>query len=266
MHARELVLLVFRHAKGWGKKIDNPAEAIERKQVGSFEARERNLDRHEIKTFFDNLQETGTAPSLRLAVKFVLLTMVRKGEFIGATWPEINWERATWTIPKERMKADKEHIVYLSEQALDILETLKALYPTSKYLHPSRYDSHEPISHATLNRTIDAAVRRINANLPVNAEPFASFTVHDLRRTASTRLNDALFPEPLIEACLAHVKKDKVASAYNHAKLAGPRRALLQAWADMVETWCRGESARDLIREAKDKIADAAHDDEEMDL
>ena len=48
-----------------------------------------------------------------------------------------------------------------------------------------------------------------------------------------SRLNDALFPEALIEACLAHQKKDQVAAAYNHARLAGPRRALMQVWADM---------------------------------
>lgn len=266
VHARELVLLVYRHAQGWGKKVENPAEAIERKLVGSFEARERNLNRHEIKTFFEHLHETATAPSLRIAVRFVLRNMVRKGEFVGAKWSEINWERATWTIPPERSKNGKEHVVYLSEQSIDELETLRALYPSSVYLHPSRYDSRQPISDATLNRTIEAAVKRINSNLPESAEPFAPVSVHDLRRTASTRLNDALFPEPLIEACLAHVKKDKVAAAYNHAKLAGPRRELMQAWSDMIDAWCRGESAKDIIRAAKDKIADAAHDDAEMDL
>ncbi len=164
------------------------------------------------------------------------------------------------------MKADKEHVVFLSDQALDILETLKALYPTSKYLHPGRYDSGEPISNATLNRTIDAAVQRINANLPADAEAFPPFSVHDLRRTASTRLNEALFPEALIEACLAHSKKDQVAAAYNHAKLPGPRRALLQGWADMIDCWNRGESAKDVIAVTKLKIEEAAHSDAEMDL
>lgn len=266
VHARELVLLVYRYAKSKGVKIENPVEAIERKSIATFKVRDRNLDRHEIKAFFEGLNETATAPSLRLAVRFMLLTMVRKGEFIGATWPEINWERATWTIPKERMKADKEHVVYLSDQAVDILETFKALYPSSKYLHPSRYESSEPISNATLNRTIDAAVKKINDRRPEGTLEFETFCVHDLRRTASSRLHDALFPEPLIEACLAHVKKDKVAAAYNHAKMAGPRRALTQGWADMIDCWMRGESAKEVIRAAKVKIDQAAHDDSEMDL
>jgi integrase len=113
---------------------------------------------------------------------------------------------------------------------------------------------------------IDAAVNVINANLPSETEPFEPFSVHDLRRTASTRLNEAMFPEALVEACLAHQKKDQVAAAYNHAKHIGPRRALMQGWADMIGCWMKGESAREVIVETKAKIDAAAHDDSEIDL
>lgn len=266
VHARELVLLVYRYAIGKGVEVDNPAEKIARKAIATFQARDRNLTRQEVKTFFDALQHTATAPTLRLAVKFMLLTGVRKGEFIGATWKEVDWDRATWTIPKERMKADREHVVYLSEQAQDILTTLQTCFPSSKFLHPGRYESDLPISNATLNRTIDATVKLINDKRSPDAEEFEAFSVHDLRRTFSTRLNDALFPEALIEACLAHAKKDQVAAAYNHAKHAAPRRALMQGWADMVDCWLRGESAKEVIQGAKIKIDEAAHDDSEMDL
>ena len=196
----------------------------------------------------------------------MLLTGVRKGEFIGATWKEVDWSRSTWTITKERMKADREHVVYLSEQALDILTTLKTCFPSSRYFHPGRYDSDEPISNATLNRTIDATVKLINERRMPNSEEFEPFSVHDLRRTFSTRLNDALFPEALIEACLAHAKKDQVAAAYNHAKHAGARRALMQGWADMVDCWLKGDTAREVVQLAKMKIDEAAHDDSEMNL
>lgn len=266
VHARELVLLVYRFATGKGLDVENPAEKIARKTIATFDARDRNLTRHEIKTFFDTLQQTSTSPTLRLAVKFMLLTGVRKGEFIGATWKEIDWDRATWTIPKERMKADREHVVYLSEQALDILTTFKTCFSSSDYLHPGRYESDVPISNATLNRILDATVKLINDKRAPDAEAFDTFCVHDLRRTFSSRLNDALFPEALIEACLAHAKKDQVAAAYNHAKHAAPRRALMQGWADMVDCWIKGESAKETIQRAKIKIDEAAHDDSEMDL
>ncbi|MDH4466148.1 MAG: tyrosine-type recombinase/integrase [Acidovorax sp.] len=266
VHARELVLLVYRYAIGKGVEVDNPADKIARKAIATFQPRDRNLSRQEVKAFFDALQHTATAPTLRLAVKFMLLTGVRKGEFIGATWKEVDWDRATWTIPKERMKADREHVVYLSEQALDILTTFQTCFPSSKFLHPGRYESDLPISNATLNRTIDATVKLINDRRDPDAEEFETFSVHDLRRTFSTRLNDALFPEALIEACLAHAKKDQVAAAYNHAKHAAPRRALMQGWADMVDCWIKGESAKAVIQATKIKIDEAAHDDSESDL
>jgi hypothetical protein len=75
-----------------------------------------------------------------------------------------------------------------------------------------------------------------------------------------------LFPEALIEACLAHQKKNQVAAAYNHAQLGGPRRALMQVWADMIDCWLRGESAKDVIVQGKVKIDDAAHDAEGLNL
>lgn len=181
-------------------EIDNPAEALARHAYSTFVPRERNLSRHEIKTLLDGLEQTGTAPTLRLSVRFMLLTGVRKGEFIGATWAEVDWERAQWLIPAERMKAAKPHTVYLAEQARDTLTTLRTCFPSSSFAHPSRYDSAEPISQATLNRTIAAAVDRINEDRTPDQEPFLPVFVHDPRRTFSSRLNDALFPEALIEA------------------------------------------------------------------
>lgn len=72
--------------------------------------------------------------------------------------------------------------------------------------------------------------------------------------------------EALVEACLAHQKKDHVAAAYNHARLSGPRRVLMQIWADMLDSWMRGESAREVIALGKAKIDAAAHDAEGMNL
>jgi integrase len=266
VHARELVLQVYRFAMGKGIEVANPAEALARKAYATFIPRERNLNRHEIKTLLDGLETTSTAPTLRLAVRFLLLTGVRKGEFIGATWAEVDWERALWLIPAARMKAGKPHTVYLSEQALDILTTLRTCFPSSRFVHPGRYDSSEPISQATLNRTLAAAVDRINKERTPDQGVFLPVSVHDLRRTFSSRLNDALFPEALVEASLAHQKKDQVAAAYNHARLSGPRRALMQVWADMLDCWMRGDTAREVIVSGKGKIDAAAHDSEDMNL
>lgn len=255
VQAREIVLLVYRFAQSQekGVEIKNPAEAIKPSDIATFKPRDRALSPAEIRTFYSALDGTATAATLRLAVKFTLLTMVRKGEFIGATWDEIDFAEATWTIPKERMKAKRPLVVYLSQQALDILVTFKTCFAASKYLHPSRYDADEPISNATLNRVIEAAVKRTNDG----GTEFASFSVHDLRRTGSSLLNEAGFNRDWIEKCLAHEEGD-VRAVYNKAQYSEQRRVMLQAWADMIDNWVAGDSAREVIRLAKIAASDVA--------
>ncbi len=257
IQVREIVLLVFRFAHTKDKSLDlkNPAESIKPSDIATFKPRERALSPAEIRQFFLALDETATSPTLRLAVKFVLLTMVRKGEFVGGTWTEVDFEAGTWTIPATRMKAKKPLVVYLSQQALDILVTFKTCFESSKYLHPSRYDLKLPISDATLNRVIDAAVKHTRAG----GSELASFSVHDLRRTASSLLNEAGFNRDWIEKCLAHEESD-VRSIYNKAEYGEQRRVMLQAWADMIDAWMKGESVRDIVRAAKISASEASID------
>ena len=237
-HAREIVLQVFRFIQARGLKIDNPAESIRPSDIATFKARDRALTPAEIHTFFKALEQTATMSTLRLAVKFMLLTLVRKTEFIEAKWDEVNFETAIWTIPKERMKAGRPHNVYLSQQALDILVAFKTCFSASSYLHPGRYETELPISSATLNRVIDATVKVVHDR----GEDFDPFTVHDLRRTASTLLHEAGFNSDWIEKCLAHEQRG-VRAIYNKAEYAEQRRTMLQAWADMLDAWIKNSAS-----------------------
>lgn len=232
VHAREIVLQVFRFIQARGLKVENPAEAIRPSAIATFKARDRALSPSEIHVFFSALEQTATMSTLRLAIKFMLLTLVRKSEFIEATWDEVNFETEVWTIPKERMKAGRPHNVYLSQQALDILIAFKTCFGASSYLHPGRYETKLPISAATLNRVIDATVKLIRDQ----EGDFEPFTVHDLRRTASTVLHEVGFNSDWIEKCLAHEQRG-VRAIYNKAEYAEQRRTMLQAWADMLDGW-----------------------------
>ena len=232
VHAREIVLQVFRFIQARGLKVENPAEAIRPSAIATFKARDRALSPSEIHVFFNALEQTATMPTLRLATKFMLLTLVRKSEFIEAIWDEVNFEAAVWTIPKERMKAGRPHNVYLSQQALDILVAFKTCFGASSYLHPGRYETKLPIGAATLNRVIDATVKLIRDQ----GEDFEPFTVHDLRRTASTVLHEVGFNSDWIEKCLAHEQRG-VRAIYNKAEYAEQRRTMLQTWADMLDGW-----------------------------
>ena len=238
VHAREIVLQVFRFIQARGLKIDNPAESIRPSAIATFKARDRALTPAEIHTFFKALEQTATMSTLRLAVKFMLLTLVRKTEFIEAKWDEVNFETAIWTIPKDRMKAGRPHNVYLSQQALDILVAFKTCFSASSYLHPGRYETELPISSATLNRVIDATVKVVHDR----GEDFDPFTVHDLRRTASTLLHEAGFNTDWIEKCLAHEQRG-VRAIYNKAEYAEQRRTMLQAWADMLDAWIKNSAS-----------------------
>ena len=238
VHAREIVLQVFRFIQARGLKIDNPAESIRPSAIATFKARDRALTPAEIHSFFNALEHTATMSTLRLAVKFMLLTLVRKTEFIEAKWDEVNFETAIWTIPKDRMKAGRPHNVYLSQQALDILVAFKTCFSASSYLHPGRYETELPISSATLNRVIDATVKVVHDR----GEDFDPFTVHDLRRTASTLLHEAGFNSDWIEKCLAHEQRG-VRAIYNKAEYAEQRRTMLQAWADMLDAWIKNSAS-----------------------
>lgn len=235
VHAREIIQQVYRHAMSRGLKIDNPADAVKASAIATFKPRERALTPGEIQTFFTVLDTVGTLPTLKLALKFVLLTMCRKGELLQATWKEVDFDKATWTIPAERMKARRPHVVYLSQQALDLLVGLKTCAGSSPYLLPGRYETDKPMSEATLNRVIAAVVEKAqkeSLDLP-------HFCVHDLRRTASTLLHEAGFNTDWIEKCLAHEQKG-VRAVYNKAEYREQRAAMLQDWADMIDEWTAG--------------------------
>jgi integrase len=104
-----------------GLKVDNPAEAIRPSAIASFKPRDRTLSPAEIHVFFSALEQTPTMPTLRLAIRFMLLTLVRKSEFILAMWGEIDFDAAVWAIPKERMKAGhSETLMSLSCGAVEL--------------------------------------------------------------------------------------------------------------------------------------------------
>ncbi|MFN9278841.1 MAG: tyrosine-type recombinase/integrase [Betaproteobacteria bacterium] len=236
--AREIVKLVFAYAAMHGDKAPNPADEVGPSSIATFVPKDRALSPSEIRLMHRLLETTATLPTIRLAVRLVLLTLVRKSELIEATWDEVDFENAVWSIPKSRMKAGKPHNVYLSQQALDIFIALHTCAAGSKFVLPSRYDADRCMSKATLNRVTQVIAEKAKeSNLPL--EPF---TVHDLRRTGSTILNELGFNGDWIEKCLAHEDGRSSRGVYNKAEYAEQRRHMLQEWADMIDAWVAGES------------------------
>ncbi|MBP6892858.1 MAG: tyrosine-type recombinase/integrase [Pseudacidovorax sp.] len=238
VHVRDIVKQVYAFAILHGEKVDNPANHVGAASIATFVPKDRALSPAEIRLAFHQLESIATYPTIRLALRMVLLTLVRKSELIEATWSEVDFEKATWTIPKQRMKGRNPHVVYLSRQALDIFVALHTCAAGSKFVLPSRYEPTRSMSHATLNRVTQLIVERATAaGLPL--EPF---TVHDLRRTGSTLLNEVGFNGDWIEKCLAHEEGRSSRSVYNKAEYAEQRRHMLQEWADMVDAWIDGRT------------------------
>jgi len=235
---RDIVKQVYGHAIMHGEKVPNPAEEVSPASIATFTPKDRALTPGEIRLMMHEMETVATLPTIRLALRMILLTLVRKGELLRATWDEVNFETGVWSIPKERMKRRFPHNVYLSQQALDILVALKTCAGGSKYLLPARYDGDQHMSMATLNRvTIRVSDQAREKGLPLEA-----FTVHDLRRTGSTLLNEVGFNRDWIEKALAHEDNRSSRAVYNKAEYAEQRRHMLQEWANMIDAWVAGDT------------------------
>ena len=236
VHVRDIVKLIYSFAILHGEKVANPADEVGPASIATFVPKDRSLLPTEIRIMLKQLEHVATLPTIRLGMKLFLLTMVRKSELQDAVWDEVDFENAVWTVPKERMKRSKAHNVYLSQQSLDIMIALKTCAGNSPYLLPSRYEADQPMSRATFNRVTYAVVERAKAE----GLPLEPFTVHDLRRTGSTLLNELGFNSDWIEKCLAHEDGRSSRGIYNKAEYEHQRRHMMQEWADILDAWVDG--------------------------
>lgn len=232
IHCRDICMSVFDWARTRGTKIENVARLIPPTAIARFKPRERNLSPEEIKIALDCFKYVGANISVKTGAKLLLLTFVRKSELTNATWDEIDFERRIWTIHADRMKKRTPHVVPLSDQAFDLLISLKTLAGSSPYVLPGRYDPSRPMSAATFNQffqNVSDAAKREGFKLE-------HFGPHDLRRTASTLLHEAGFPSDWIEKQLAHEQRG-VRAVYNKAQYLDQRRQMMQSWADMIDAY-----------------------------
>ncbi len=158
----------------------------------------------------------------RCLIEWQLLTLVRPSEAAGARWVEIDLETKLWTIPAERMKAKREHIVPLSPQALNILDVMKPISGHREFIFPSRSDPKKSMNSQTAN----AALKRIGYG--------GKLVAHGMRSIASTAMNEFGFNPDVIEAALAHIDKNEVRRAYNRSVYLTQRKELMEWWGNNV--------------------------------
>lgn len=230
---------ILKYAKRRGSLRYNPARDITADSIAPKSERERALEPQEIARFLNALDRAGNAEQNRIALRLILLTLCRKDELRLAKWENVNLDSGEWLIP--RTKGGKPHVVYLSTQAVQMFRRLRELARDSPYVLPHRDRQTKPIGHMTLNKVIDGLLAEDLKDTP-------RFTVHDLRRTASTRLHEAGFAPDVVEKALAHRIRG-VRGVYNKAEYADDRRKMLQFWAEYVEGLVSGAQVT-LIRRA----------------
>lgn len=176
----------------------------------------------ELPKLMRSLMMSNLSVSTRCLIEWQLLTLVRPSEASGARWEEIDLNAKLWTIPAERMKAKREHIVPLSPQAIEILEVMKPISAHREYVFPSRNDPKMPMNSQTAN----AALKRIGYS--------GKLVAHGLRSIASTAMNEAGLNADVIEAALAHSDKNEVRKAYNRSIYLDARIELMDWWGQAV--------------------------------
>ncbi|EMU9635655.1 tyrosine-type recombinase/integrase [Escherichia coli] len=159
----------------------------------------------------------------RCLIEWQLLTLVRPSEASSTRWEEIDLHAKLWTIPAERMKAKREHIIPLSSQALEILNVMKPISAHREYVFPSRNDPKKPMNSQTAN----AALKRIGFG--------GKLVAHGLRSIASTAMNEAGLNPDVIESALAHSDKNEVRKAYNRSTYLVQRIELMDWWGEYVK-------------------------------
>lgn len=206
----------------------NPAAMVANRYIGKAVRRKRHLEPKEIRQFLQTIYKSNIRRQFKLALHILLLTLTRKSMLLLATWDEVDFETGDWTIPKEHVKArmgeEHEHVVYLSNQVAAMFRELKALAGNSNLVLPGRGSSKRPFAQNALNHALEG--------LTFEMEPF---TVHDLRRTASTELANNGFRDEWIEKALSH-EKEGIKGVYNRAEYAKQRKEMLQWWADYVDS------------------------------
>jgi integrase len=153
----------------------------------------------------------------RLALEFAILTAARSGEVRGATWDEIDLEAKLWTIPKDRMKAQREHVVPLTKQAMRIVERCAQLRLHNCQLVFPGIRRHQPMSDMTLTKLL--------------REMKQSYTAHGFRSAFRDWVSEeTLHSGEVAEAALAHMVRDKTEAAYRRGNLLEKRRSLMEDW------------------------------------
>ncbi|MEE4744290.1 integrase domain-containing protein [Pseudomonas alliivorans] len=189
----------------------------------------------ELKELMLTVANASIKRTTRCLIEWQLHTMTRPAEAATARWADIDLEKKIWSIPPERMKKRRAHVIPLSHQALELLEAIKPFSGHREYVFAA---DRNPRTHCN-SQTANMALKRMG---------FAGRLVsHGMRSMASTILDEHGWDPELIEVALAHVDKDEVRSAYSRADYIERRRPMMKWWSDHIQGAATGSLSMSAI-------------------
>ncbi len=229
---------IFDYAKAMGYFVgDNPAEWKGNLEpiLGNLKQESRphpSLPYEQVAEFIQRLrQKKGISPK---ALEFAILTACRSGEIFGAKWHEIDFKNKVWIIPKERMKADKEHRVPLSQQAINLLESIQPYTQSHEFIFPAPRSGEmlSDMSLTTLIRRLHEQKFNENGIGYIDPKQNRIITTHGFRSTFRDWSADKTdYPREVCEHVLAHKLPDEVEAAYLRGAYLEKRKGLMADWA-----------------------------------
>lgn len=232
INVRQWISAVFGRAISHLRADADPAVALRRAVVRNPIEHARALSEAEIEEFFMRLRNFGGNRTTAIAMNLLALLWTRTAELRKAEWNEFNLDEAIWIIPAGRMKRRRKHMVPLSTQAVELLMELRGITGAGVYLFPNTRRPKDVMSATTINRALEYM-----------GFATGNVTGHDFRATASTHLHEKKFRDDVIDVQLAHAKKNRTDAAYNHAAYLDERIAMMQVWADYLDTLRVGRQA-----------------------
>ena len=216
---------IFRYAATEELIEFNPADNLTQRFSKPKKQNMPALPPSELPRFIVALANASIRLETRLLIEWQLLTWVRPGEAVRARWTDIDEENRFWNIPAEFMKMKRPHKVPLSKEAMRILESMKPISGHREWVFPS---IKAPLSHMH-EQTANAAIIRMGFG--------GELVAHGMRSIARTAAEEAgKFRIEVLEAALAHSKKDEIIAAYNRAEYLAERIELMQWWSDYVQS------------------------------
>ncbi|KXO82756.1 integrase [Acinetobacter venetianus] len=229
---------IFDYAKAMGYfEGDNPAEWKGNLEpiLGNLKQESRphpSLPYEQVYEFIQHLrQKKGISPK---ALEFTILTACRSGEVFGAKWQEIDFKNKVWIIPKDRMKAEKEHRVPLSQQAISLLKSVQENTHLQDFIFPAPKNGAmlSDMSLNTLIKRMHGQKLKENGLGYIDPKQNRTITTHGFRSTFRDWSADKTdYPREVCEHVLAHKLPDEVEAAYLRGAYLEKRKSLMTDWA-----------------------------------